>query len=271
MISTRGLHGNRIYASEFTFLENSCEFMTRRTISNAYVNTPTREEDVRARPSSASELGSFGMRLKDAIGDQSIRSVATGAGLSEGSVRQYVAGKNEPTRPAIINLSRTLGVEIRWLSTGEGPMRMGAVAAEGPAVDYGGRRAEDEYVSLPRWKGAAEADPQGAPWVHFRREWLAGELRATPDELHLLYIEGDSMEPTLREGDAVLLRRGRELRDGVYALRLGDAVLVKRLQFLADGLFRATSDNPAYQPFEARLTAPETEIIGRVVWAGKRM
>ena len=79
------------------------------------------------------------------------------------------------------------------------------------------------------------------------------------------------MEPTLREGDAVLLRRGRELRDGVYALRLGDAVLVKRLQFLADGLFRATSDNPAYQPFEARLTAPETEIIGRVVWAGKRM
>ncbi len=63
---------------------------------------------------------SFPERLKMAIGDKSARAFAIECGISPTGLHQYLSGKSEPTRPAIIAIANTAGVDLRWLVTGEG-------------------------------------------------------------------------------------------------------------------------------------------------------
>jgi phage repressor protein C with HTH and peptisase S24 domain len=86
----------------------------------------------------------------------------------------------------------------------------------------------------------------------------------------VIAVEGDSMEPTLRDGDEILVdRTPRPLRAGIHVIRLDDVLLVKRLEAAAGGQVRVISDNPAYRPSERGAT--EIEMIGRVVWKGGRL
>ncbi|WP_241086145.1 S24 family peptidase [Candidatus Vondammii sp. HM_W22] len=50
-------------------------------------------------------------------------------------------------------------------------------------------------------------------------------------------------------------------------------LLVKRLQRLPCRQVKITSDNPIYEPFNLSLETPgeDLAIIGRIVWAGRRM
>ena len=111
--------------------------------------------------------------------------------------------------------------------------------------------------------------------LHFKEEWIRNELRANPADLYLIYVDGESMEPTLRPGDVILVdhRDVGPSRDGIYVLRTDGALLVKRLQRLPGGVLRVTSDNSSYEPFNISLTqlAEDFAIIGRVVWVGSRM
>ena len=78
------------------------------------------------------------------------------------------------------------------------------------------------------------------------------------------------MEPTLRDGDEILVDRSRRaLSDGIHVVRTGDALLVKRLDTGRPGAIGLISDNPAYRAIE--LPAGEVEVIGRVVWKSGRL
>ena len=78
------------------------------------------------------------------------------------------------------------------------------------------------------------------------------------------------MEPTLRDGDEILVdRTPRPLRAGIHVIRLDDVLLVKRLESGPGGTLRVISDNAAYPRME-RL-AQDVELIGRVVWKGGRL
>ncbi len=109
----------------------------------------------------------------------------------------------------------------------------------------------------------------------FKREWIYNELHSSPANLYLIYVEGESMEPSLRPGDVILVDHTDNIakRDGIYVIRMGESLLVKRLQRLPNHRLKVTSDNPAYEPFEISLDFDlqnELSIIGRVVWSGRR-
>lgn len=93
-------------------------------------NKEASELNVAQLPSSENELGSFPARLQQVIGSRSVRSFAGDCGMSDTVVRQYLSGKSEPTRPAIIAIARISGCSIDWLMTGEGEMKRGAATAE---------------------------------------------------------------------------------------------------------------------------------------------
>lgn len=146
------------------------------------------------------------------------------------------------------------------------------------------RRHDDGFVAVPVYSvkvsaghGAEVVQEKPVDWLHFKRAWIKTELRVSVSDLYLLYVEGDSMEPTLSEGDIVLIQRHGvgPLRDGIHVLRMGNALHVKRVQFLPGGKLKVTSDNTAYEPFTVDLTneaeASQVELIGRVIWCGKRM
>ena len=60
-------------------------------------------------------------------------------------------------------------------------------------------------------------------------------------------VDGDSMEPTLRDGDYVLIDENIYFStNGIYAIQYGGQILIKRLQFKMDGTIIIISDNEKY-------------------------
>lgn len=109
----------------------------------------------------------------------------------------------------------------------------------------------------------------------FKKEWIYNELHSSPANLYLIYVDGDSMEPSLCPGDVILVDHTDNVakRDGIYVIRMGDSLLVKRLQRLPNRVLKVNSDNPDYESFEISLDVDhgtEFMIIGRVVWSGRR-
>jgi hypothetical protein len=76
-----------------------------------------------ATPGSSEVTGSFTERLKAALGEKSARGFALQCGLSPTAMHQYLTGKSEPTRPALISMARNAEVNLEWLLTGEGPQK----------------------------------------------------------------------------------------------------------------------------------------------------
>jgi phage repressor protein C with HTH and peptisase S24 domain len=117
--------------------------------------------------------------------------------------------------------------------------------------------------------GALAADERPVGALRFSRVWLRRQ-GLDPARLSAIAVEGDSMEPSLRDGDEILVDAGRKpLRDGVYVVRVAGVLLVKRLETGRPGLVVLKSDNPVYDPIE--LAPAEVEVIGRVVWKGGRL
>ena len=121
--------------------------------------------------------------------------------------------------------------------------------------------------------GSFGADERSQGHVAFDPRWLR-RLSGDPSLLSLIRVEGDSMVPTLADGDEILVDRGDgpdRLRDGVYVLRIEDALVVKRVAPNPAGrTISVRSDNDAY-PGWPDCEADRLEIVGRVVWVGRRI
>lgn len=111
-------------------------------------------------------------------------------------------------------------------------------------------------------------------WMAFLPDWARKTLDINPKNLVLISATGDSMEPTLREGDLLLVNTGvtRVIDDGIYAIRVNDTLMVKRIQRLASGELIIKSDNPAYkEQMISNAQAEDLRIIGRLVWIGRKV
>jgi phage repressor protein C with HTH and peptisase S24 domain len=133
------------------------------------------------------------------------------------------------------------------------------------------KKAGDPWVDVPRLALDASAGPGAmagaeAPFGQFRygRDWLRAQ-GLSASQLSVIAVAGDSMIPTLHDGDEILIDRSpRPPRDGVHVVRVGDALLVKRLVFERPGQVRVISDNRSYDPYD--LPLDEVSVVGRVVW-----
>lgn len=125
-------------------------------------------------------------------------------------------------------------------------------------------------VSLPpveAGRGAAKAG------LAFAADWLARLGGSGADALRLATVAGDVMAPTLSEGDDLIVDvedGAATLRDGLYLLALEDRREVRRLTLHpVRAEVTVQSDNPAYADWPGVAPA-ELQVIGRVVWAGRR-
>lgn len=109
------------------------------------------------------------------------------------------------------------------------------------------------------------------PGVIFSAEWLRAVI-SDPINAFLMTVSGDSMEPTFREGDVILLDIGQKrIQTGwVYALRVGGSVMIKRLELMPGNRIRVISDNrKEYPPYES--DAAELDILGQIIWYCRKL
>ena len=106
--------------------------------------------------------------------------------------------------------------------------------------------------------------------LSFPPGYLRQITSANPRDLAIIGVKGDSMSPTLADGDVVMIDvTKRDLSfDGLFVLRDGGAsLLVKRVgRGSRRGTVTLISDNRTYPPTE-RL-ADDIEVVGKVVWKG---
>ncbi|HEV2748474.1 MAG TPA: S24 family peptidase [Allosphingosinicella sp.] len=163
-------------------------------------------------------------------------------------------------------LARYFGVDEAMLGA---PVGAASVADPNRLVPI--RRLE---VGAAAGDGALVGEEAARSDIGFDERWLRGISSGRPSDLSLIKVQGDSMAPTLADGDDILIDgadAAERLRDGIYVLRREDTLLVKRLALSPSaGAASIRSDNPAY-PEWPNVPLRDLRIIGRVVWAGRRI
>lgn len=200
----------------------------------------------------------------------------TGIG-SQGAVGQYLRGVIPLNLPALLSFCRVLGVTPESISPTLAslvPISNEDVATPIIPIENGAEVPEG-YVAIPnynlkcqagsshiQWEIEREIEPSTYSLKYLRNQGIK------PQNARRVKVTGDSMEPTLYDGDSVLIDCGdTSVRDGkVYALRYGDGFRVKRILKKYDSSLVLVSDNKKYaeETISAEQAAQFITILGRV-------
>lgn len=117
--------------------------------------------------------------------------------------------------------------------------------------------------------GGLETEDDIQSWYSFHTDFLL--RKGNPQKMRLFFIAGDSMAPTLNEGDMVMVdtaQIGGVISGKIYMLRIGEELMMKRLENRPNGILLIRSDNPSYEPIEINTHEEnDVEIYGRMVWS----
>ncbi|WP_404711524.1 helix-turn-helix transcriptional regulator [Sphingomonas sp. MMS24-J13] len=161
---------------------------------------------------------------------------------------------------------------VAALEAGGSPVEAERISNEDEALDEAAVLVE----MLPTFAGAGgggtgEGDARMAV---FSRALVEDFLRLSAEDLLAIEIDGNSMEPAFLSGDQILIDRRKKsvAQPGAFCLWDGDGYVVKYLEKVPGSKppsLRVISGNPIYSTNE-RLVE-EVEIMGRVIWFGRRV
>ena len=105
----------------------------------------------------------------------------------------------------------------------------------------------------------------------FRSDFLY--RKGNPDNMVLMRVSGDSMQPDILNNDVVLIDQSkRDILPGrIYAVGFEEAIYLKRIDMLP-GKVILKSANPAYPPVELDIRDQQGDsfrVIGQVLWSGR--
>ena len=143
-----------------------------------------------------------------------------------------------------------------------------------------GRAAMPATIAIPRLAlgasagaGSLDVDERMEGVLAFDRAWLRS-LGVKADALSIIRVDGESMTPTLGNGDDIMVDRSdaaERLRDGIYVLRMDGVLMVKRIVLgPRRGQISVRSDNPHHATWND-VDPALVEIVGRVIWTGRRL
>lgn len=189
-------------------------------------------------------------------------ALAKKAGISNSGLSRYLGG-GDPSRKVLVSLAQAGGVNLIWLATGEGSMEKSAEAPRPGSLTLlpflaSSDSPNDEVIPGNKKNLTSQA---------FCRFWL-GSHGLDSKALAAMHIRGDSMSPTIRDQDLVLIDiNAKDIQDDkIYVIEDASSLLVRRLQLEPGGRVRALCDNPTHREFD--VSRDGLEILGRVVWRG---
>lgn len=199
------------------------------------------------------ELGgsmAFSEYLKKAVSDRTIDS--------------WLKGDRHPGRKNLQTLAEAFNLDVKDI------------------LNYGEDKDNvpdlSDYVAIPYIYQEAQGGPSGRlgqprevrSYLAFSYQWAFS--KGNPSKMEVLKVRGDSMAPTINDGDIVLIDKSQ--RDGingyVYVVVHNDELKVKRLWVEDEpdekyATYLRSDNTRRYQP-ERVSPADQFKIIGRVIW-----
>lgn len=198
------------------------------------------------------------------------------AGVTDEQIRRWRDGKAKPSFGGIAALAYAAGKSLDWLATGREPMRSPDVA--GSQVQVVEHESMPGFTLVPRLDVHASAGNGALAWseepvdfLAFQESWLRAR-NIHPKYARVLTTKGVSMEPTIHDGDVLLVDTSIDrLRDNsIYIVVYDGFVLVKRVHGRVDGSVMLISDNERYPPeIVPSHEVPNIHVAGRVMWFGR--
>ncbi len=208
------------------------------------------------------KLSLFGDRLRSACSDNGISAseLAVKTGISANTISAYMNGKQWPNAEKSLLLQSALEVSLDWLLAGE---------------SQNAPQWSDNYIEVPLYEttlsgghGNEVISESPVSRLSFKRTWFVGQKQLDPKHAALMFVKGDSMEPTFYDGDLVLINlNNRDINGGgIYAVRWENRLMVKRLSWAAPDRLRVASDNERFYPPIEVDASDGVEVLGEIVW-----
>lgn len=198
---------------------------------------------MRVRQGMANDLDTFGKRLKSLhMEGESTLQFAKRIGEADTTIGNYERGKRVPDADFLARLREQLGVDLNWLVLGD-------------AHDEEGREGADADIALvDRFKlqvsagdGSSDVAIPTTPMA-FGSTWFR-KHHLRPENVAVLEVKGESMEPLLYSGDPVLVDKRNTLpvSGKLYVVVRPDQVQIKNV-LVTRRTITLVSENPNFPP-----------------------
>ena len=214
---------------------------------------------------------------------------------TQGAVSNYLNGKIPLNTDAKLKFAKLLGVKVAdfdpefkheiQIESANSSNSLGSidVATTKSSTELKTSINED-YFLVPQYNdirlsaghGTYLSEIEGADdRMAFKRKWLSAK-NLDKTKLVVVYADGDSMHPTINDGDVLLVNTADTaiISGRIYALKFNGVAIVKRLILKMDqyGSVIIRSDNTdkdTYPDAQVNLSSDDIMIIiGRCVWHG---
>ena len=198
---------------------------------------------------------------------------ARAVGVAQASLARWVKGEADPSRMNLIKIADASGVNLEWLALGVGDMD--GVEPQSKKSEVNLIASNDETFSVIEdcrevriSAGGGGFNDEYKPYqtTKVEKAWLDSR-RLKAEDCAMFLVSGDSMYPTLKDGEEIIVDRSeKELKDGkIFVLNNEGAMLVKKVQITYNGI-TLISQNTEYAPIELNAEqANNLIVIGQVV------
>ncbi|HCM04946.1 MAG TPA: LexA family transcriptional repressor [Oceanospirillales bacterium] len=189
-------------------------------------------------------------------------------GKSASHIYKICRGISRPSMAYLQELYEEYKVDLTWLLTGE----------QSAGNQVAGTPSNQDLIFAPMFDVQASAGlgnevvaEDVEDYFAFNKSFLSRQLNVSSEQLVFVTISGDSMLPTLHDGDRVLVDMSQKAvsHEGLYLLQSEDGLMAKRLSD-KQGELSVVSDNPEYDNWKILPANREANpVAGKIVWCAR--
>ena len=210
-------------------------------------------------------MSKIGEKIQQIRGKMTQEQFALAIGVHRNTVARWESEKGVPDYNALREIVVHFKISPEWLFAETGDTSP-ASTPDGVDVFF----VPKVEARLSAGTGSLIVDGNIEGYFAFRSDWLLH--KGAPAQMVLMSVSGDSMSPTISNGDMVLVNQGQKdvIAGAIYAVGVDDSILVKRLDKQPGKLVLVSDNREAYPPLELDMTdeavCESVRIIGRVLW-----
>ncbi|RTL99744.1 helix-turn-helix domain-containing protein [Ancylobacter aquaticus] len=196
------------------------------------------------------------------------KAVSEKSGVPLSTLNGAIAGKNQPRVSAMAAIASATGRSLDWLM----------MLSDTPSPAIGHELPDVTHIERLAFAGSAGSGSlviEEAAGTSPLPSALLRRLHLRPEHARMLESSGDSMLPTIADGDPLLIdvspdARSHVIDNKIYAFTLGNEAFLKRLR-REPGQLMMVSDNAQLYPARPIPAGEHFRIVGRVRWGAREL